>query len=201
MRSIPPSKKADLTGRLSRPPVTAAGTPAIAAGPAVTVKGFYLRALLKELADNGQHLTDVPSFREFGDYPLSVARELLYECAQRLYPHERRAEGLRRLGWIIYPTLLSTMVGRVVFASLGDDLRTVLRIASRGFEISITAGKYEAVRIGARDADVTVREFPLHPESFLLGVFEGVLAHYGLADGVVRVRPLSATDVDFHLSW
>lgn len=167
----------------------------------VTVKGFYLSALVRELASHGHHLTTRASFRDFGDYPLAQAKEMLDETAQRLYPHERKGEAVRRVGWIIYPTLLNTMVGRVIFGSLGDDLPAVLRIAGRGFEVSLSRGRYEPARIGARDAHVRVRDFPLYPDTFLLGVFEGVLARYGLDDGKVFARKLSPTDVDFHLEW
>lgn len=165
------------------------------------MKGFYLSALVKELASHGQHLTNRASFRDFGDYPLALAKEMLDETAQRLYPQERKSEALRRVGWIIYPTLLSTMVGRVIFGSLGDDFPAVLRIASRGFEVSISRGSYEPIRIGERDAHVRVRDFPLYPESFLLGVVEGALARYNFEDGRVIVRKLSASDCDFFLEW
>jgi uncharacterized protein (TIGR02265 family) len=167
----------------------------------VTVKGFYLSALLRELASHGHHLTARSTFRDFADYPLTTARELLDETAQRLYPHERKQEALRRIGWIIYPTLLSTMVGRVVFGSLGNDLPAVFRIAARGFEISLTRGSYEPVTITARSAHVRVRDFPLYPDSFLVGVFEGMLAHYGFAEGRVDLRVLSAVNVDLYCRW
>lgn len=168
---------------------------------AITCKGFYFRALHKELADNGHHLTQPNTYRDFGDYSLNEARELLLACAERMYPNERQEEALRRIGWIIYPTLLSTIVGKVIFGSLGGDVCAALRFAGRGFEVSISEGRYEAVRIGERDADVSIRDFPLFPSSFLVGVFEGALAHYGFADSRVRARVLSSRDVDLHLEW
>ncbi len=167
----------------------------------MTVKGFYLSALIRELASHGHHLTTRTSFRDFGDYPLELARELLDECAQRLYPHERKGEGLRRIGWIIYPTLLNTMVGRVIFGSLGDDLHAVLRAAGRGFEVSISRGRYELVSAGPNHAHVRMRDFPLYPETFLLGIFEGALASYGYGEAKVSARKLSLNDVDLHLEW
>lgn len=167
----------------------------------VTCKGFYFRALHKELSDNGHHLTQTASYRDFGDYSLGEAKELLHACAQRLYPSEREDEAMRRIGWIIFPTLLSTIVGKVIFGSLGDDVAAALRFAGRGFEVSISEGRYEAVRIGERDADVSIRDFPLYPSTFLRGVFEGALAHYGFADSRISVRVLSSRDVDMHLAW
>ncbi|HEX5661322.1 MAG TPA: DUF2378 family protein [Polyangiales bacterium] len=184
------------------PPAPDARTSKVPSSPTdVTVKGFYLSALIRELASHGHHLTSRTSYRDFANYPLAQAKELVDDAAQRLYPHERKNEGVRRVGWIIYPTLLNTMVGRVIFGSLGDDLPAVLRIAGRGFEVSLTRGSYEPVKIGARDACVRVRDFPLYPDTFLLGVFEGVLARYGFDEHKVVARKLSATDVDFYLEW
>jgi uncharacterized protein (TIGR02265 family) len=166
-----------------------------------TVKGFYLRALLKELANHGHHIGSAGSYREFGDYPLTAAYELLLDCQQRMYPHERRSEGLRRLGWIIYPALLSTMVGRVIFGSLGNDLFALLRVAGRGFEVSISQVRYEPIELGERCAKVHVYDFPLFADCFLVGVFEGAFAHYGYDDAKVSARMLSSQDVELSLSW
>jgi len=160
-----------------------------------------MRALVKELASQGHHITPAASYRDFGDYPVSAAYDLLLECKQRMYPQERRSEALRRLGWIIYPTLLSTMVGRVIFGSLGDDVPAVLRAAGRGFEVSISQVRYEPVEFGQRCATVRVYGFPLFPDCFLTGVFEGGLAHYGYDEGKVVARMLSPTDVELQLSW
>jgi uncharacterized protein (TIGR02265 family) len=191
MRSTPPPQRSSVA--------TGSRTPSSPSN--ATVKGFYLSALVRELASQGHHLTPAASYREFGDYPVAVAHTLLLDSAQRLYPHERRHEGLRRLGWTIYPTLLSTMVGRVIFGSLGQDLHAVVRAAGRGFEVSISEGRYEVIRIEGQFAQVRVRDFPLFPESFLVGVFEGAFAHYGIAQAKVSAHVLTPSDVDFDLSW
>lgn len=166
-----------------------------------TVKGFYMRALIKELASQGHHISPAVSYRDFGDYPIAAAHDLLLDCKQRMYPAERRSEGMRRLGWIIYPTLLSTMVGRVIFGSLGNDLNAVLRAAGRGFEVSISQVRYEPIELNERSAKVHVYDFPLFPDCFLVGVFEGALAHYGYDDAQVNARMLSTQDVELTLSW
>jgi uncharacterized protein (TIGR02265 family) len=194
MRSSPPARLGSQPRRMSLP--STRPTP-----KQVTCKGFYFRALHKELSDNGHHLTQPSSYRDFGDYSIAEAKDLLFACAERLYPTERHDEALRRIGWMIFPTLLSTIVGKVIFGSLGNDVRAALRYAGRGFEVSISEGRYEAVHIGEREADVTIRDFPLYPATFLVGVFEGALAHYGFADSRISVRVLSSRDVDMHLVW
>lgn len=192
MSSFPPFADEPPSRALSRPPPPVEST---------TVKGFYLRALVRELAEQGHHLLDLPAFRDFGDYPQTLAQRLLLECAQRLYPNERRHDGLRRVGWIIYPTLLSTMIGRVIFGSLGEDIPAVLRVAGRGFEVSLSEGRYEVLTLLSRSASVRVRNFYLFPDSFLVGVFEGLFAHYGKPDAKVKASLLSGTDVDLRMEW
>jgi uncharacterized protein (TIGR02265 family) len=165
------------------------------------VKGFYLRAFEIELASQGHPVATPGSYRDFGDYPLSLAAEILLDGASRLYPDEPRQVGLRRMGWIVYPTLLSTMVGRVVFGSLGSDLQAALSRASRGFEISISQGSCTVLQLAERKARLAVRSFPLHADSFVPGIFEGALAHYGHAEGRVESTLLSPMDVDLQLTW
>ena len=53
------------------------------------------------------------------------------------------------------------MVGRVIFGSLGDDVPAVLRAGERGFQVSISRGRYEPVYIRDREANVRVRDFPM----------------------------------------
>lgn len=165
-----------------------------------TAKGFYFRALLREAEQAGQYLKGFGPYREFNDYPVAEAAALLLQCAERMYPLEPKGEGLRRLGWIIFPTLLQTMVGRVVFGALGNDILSVLRHAHRGFEVSLASGRCRATGLFEREGVLEVREFHLFPEHFLVGVFEGVLAHYGF-DGGVTWRPLSPVDADYRLTW
>jgi uncharacterized protein (TIGR02265 family) len=189
MRSNPP--RAPSAPTRSKTPSTPGGT----------AKGFYFRALQRELASHGQYQAEATPYREFNDYPITDAQALLAECALRLYPSLRRPEALRRLGWIIFPTFLSTMVGRVIFGALGNDFPAVLRAGSRGFEVSISQGRYELVELDKQRAHVRVRDFPLYPDSFLAGVFEGALAHYGFDEGSVLATSITPTDCDFYLSW
>lgn len=173
----------------------------VAAIPAdATAKGFYLQALVDEAASQGHYLTEYGPYRDFNDYPQREAARLLHECATRLYPDEPVGEGLRRLGWAMFPTLLRTMVGRVVYGALGTDYVTVLPHTSRGFEISLGLGSCDTEVVNTRDAVLNVRDYYLFPEHFLVGVFEGVMTHYEL-EGSVRLRRLSSTDADYLQTW
>jgi uncharacterized protein (TIGR02265 family) len=165
-----------------------------------TAKGFYFRAFLRELAHFGHHLEGFGPYRDFSDYPLREGMLLLRECAQRMYASEPPREGLRRLGWVVFPTLLSTVVGRVVFGALGNDMQAMSRNAHRGFEVSLSVGRCEAVRVAERESELHVTDFHLFPDSFLVGVLEGSAAHYG-HEAQVRVRQVGEHDYDYFCSW
>jgi uncharacterized protein (TIGR02265 family) len=173
----------------------AARTPARA-----TAKGFYFRAFLRELAHFGHHLEGFGRYRDFSDYPLRDGVAVLRECATRMYGGEPPREGLRRLGWVVFPTLLSTMVGRVVFGALGNDMQAVARNAPSGFEVSLSHGRCQTLRVSERESELRVTNFHLFPESFLVGVLEGSGAHYG-HEVVVKLRQMGEHDYDFLCTW
>jgi len=171
----------------------------IAAG--ATAKGFYFNALLRELSEQGHHLEEFGPYRDFSDYPITAALDLSLATVQRLYPTEHVREGIRRVAWSMFPTLLGTMVGRVVFGALGNDIMAVMRHANRGFEISLNMGRLEPKLIEPGLFELSVTNFQLLPDCFLVGVFEGSFAHYG-HESEVLIRPgANPKDMDYLVRW
>lgn len=168
--------------------------------PQATVKGFYCTALLKEAASFGQHLNGYGPYREFKDYPQSEAIRLIAEVARRIYPDEPVREAIRRLGWIVFPTLLSTMVGKVVFGALGDNIQAVIRMAPRGFEVSMHDGEVELINVSEHESEVRIKNCFLFPDCFLVGVIEGTFAHYG-KDAQVTIRNPTPSSCEFLSRW
>lgn len=168
--------------------------------PQTTVKGFYFSAFLREAASNGQHLEGYGPYRDFKDYPQTEGLRLVAECGRRLYPDEPLREAIRRLGWSVFPTLLSTVVGKVVFGSLGDNVPAVMRMVPRGFEVSLQGGRCEVVRVTEHEAELSVEECHLFPDCFVVGMFEGTLAHYG-KDSQVEVRNVRRGHCEYFVRW
>ncbi len=172
-----------------------------AACPAdATGKGFYFAAFVREAVSNGHHLEGFGPYREFKDYPLKEAIRLVAECARRVYPDEPLREGIRRIGWSVFPTLLSTVLGKVLFGALGQNIPAVISMSPRGFEVSLNRGRSEILRVTDRDAEVHVSDFYLFPDCFLAGVFEGMFAHYG-KEAQVEVRKVGKGTCGFHVRW
>ncbi len=167
---------------------------------AAMVKGFYSTAVLREASLSGQHIQGYGPYREFKDYPQAEAIRLLAECARRMYPDEPIREALRRMGWTVFPTFLSTMVGKVVFGALGDNLPAVMRMAPRGFEVSLSHGRCEVLSVTEHEAELRISDFYFFPDCYLVGVIEGTLAHYG-RDAQVQIRPRDNSECDYYVRW
>lgn len=165
-----------------------------------TGKGFYFSAFLREAVGSGQHLDGYGPYREFKDYPLREGIRLIAECARRLYPDEPIREAIRRIGWTVFPTLLSTMIGKVVFGALGDNIPAVVRMSPRGYEVSMNRGRCEVVRVTEREAEIRITDLYLFPDCFLVGVFEGTLAHYG-KEATVEIRNVSKGSCEYLVRW
>lgn len=169
--------------------------------PRATAKGVYFITVMRELAQQGHHLEGFGPYRDFGDYPVATAFTLLLEAANRLYPNDPTREAIRRIAWNMFPALLGTMVGRVLFGALGNDMLAVARYCDRGFEVSLSQGRCQTVRAERGLIELKVTNFQLLPDCFLVGVLEGWLAYYGY-DGDVLIRPAAhPKDVDYLIRW
>lgn len=171
----------------------------IAATPmTATVRGMYFSYLLR--AAKGFDLGDTDRYIAFRNYPMRDYMDLLVRFARAVYPHLALREGLRRIGWETMPTLLESIVGRVVFAVAGRDLMQVINLAPRAYQLSISPGWVAVPVCSERQAVVEFRGIWNFPECYQVGVMEGVCRTYGRT-GVSRVRVLSEQDVDLLIRW
>jgi len=93
------------------------------------------------------------------------------------------------------------MVGRVVFGALGDNVLLVLANVSRGFEISMAGDTAcECLLLQPGHVELRVSRCYLFPDCFMLGVFEGGMAHYG-ADARVSIRMEGPFDCEYLIEW
>jgi uncharacterized protein (TIGR02265 family) len=202
MKARSTAKRADTQG-YERPNFRAAlivDTYVTGCSPQATSKGFYASAFLREATSNGQHLEGYGPYRDFKDYPQQENIRLIAECARRLYPDEPLREGIRRIGWSVFPILLSTMIGKVVFGALGDNIPAVVRMTPRGFEVSLNQGRCEVLHVAENEAELCVSDCYLFPDCFFVGVFEGALAHYG-RDAQILVRNAKAGSCEYLARW
>jgi uncharacterized protein (TIGR02265 family) len=141
----------------------------------VGAKGMFFNDGIEHVVAQGKQPPSTRKYVAFKSYPNRELIQLLADCAQRAYPDVPLREGLRRLGRSAYPTLASSMVGRVVFGVLGKDIVSIFRIAAKGYEIALTAGKARVVEVDAHGARVRFDDIYNFLECYQVGVFEGAI--------------------------
>jgi len=167
--------------------------------PGATVKGMQFQGLLDECARRGRA---IPGRRyvAFRDYPGAELVELLAMCAERLYPDQAPREGLRRLGHIAYPTLKRSLLGKIVFGALGNDIRGLLKLVTKGYQLSGSTGRAEVLEYGDAEAIVRLEDIYTFIDAWHVGIIEGAAATYA-KDPVVKMKRLTPTSADFWVRW
>ncbi|MFW6067924.1 MAG: DUF2378 family protein [Myxococcota bacterium] len=136
----------------------------------------------------------------FKDYPLREHMELTARMVRRLYPSLPTREGMRRLGWLAYPTFAESMVGRVVFGVLGKDLDRIYEVGPRAFEVSLTRGRAVARRMGTAHWRYELEDIFGYLDTYYVGVMEGPIRHNGHVPDV-RIHLTSPSDGVMDIRW
>jgi uncharacterized protein (TIGR02265 family) len=165
-----------------------------------TVKGMFMQKILDEAGHRGVALPDHGPYRAFKDYPLQKLLDLEVDVAPRLFPDVSLREGLRRLGWTAYPTLLDSVIGRIIFGVLGRDLPAIFRTTAKGYKVSLNIGSADVIEVGDNHAVIRLREMYNFADAYQVGVFEGVFRYYD-RPGEVRLRRVTAFDIDILAVW
>ncbi len=137
----------------------------------------------------------------FKDYPLRELMEMLLSSTAEVYPHLPPKEGLTLLGRLVYPTLASTTVGKVMFSIAGRNFEDALPLSRKAYEISLKPGKAELLDRSPGKATLALRDVWNFADCYQVGVFQGAMESFQV-EGTVRAKPLGRPcDVDLHLTW
>ncbi len=164
------------------------------------VKGMYFTPILQMLKDHGLTVAEERPYVSFRDYPLRDFMRLKLEAAQALHPRVDPKNGLRLLGQVAFPTLMSSTVGRVIFAVAGRSWSTALQLVQQAYNVSVS-GRVDLVDCSEQSARVRMRDVWNFPDCYHVGVFEGAMRAYKIEGQVVVQLHDRPCDVDLQLSW
>jgi uncharacterized protein (TIGR02265 family) len=159
------------------------GVPAAATtkGLFVNLLGAYVKQHRPEAADEYRRFYP-RAYSAFQDVPLKDTLWRGADAARLAHPELPLAEALRRMGRPAWQNVLSSLLGRVLFATLGRDLSLIFRYGPRGFEVfekNSTRVRYE--QLG--DRHFRYRYDPCYNfiDCYHVGVIEGVVLAFGLS--------------------
>ena len=162
------------------------------------IKGLFFDAAQKSATRLGLS-APMGRYTSFKEYPSAEYVRVVggWVTAANLARPPR--ELLRSIGQDALSAFRSTIVGKVILAAAGNELRGLLTASGRAYSVSIKPGTL-VPRVGERQAELELRDIPTFADSFHVGVFEGVLAEYETR-GTIRVRRHSPVSVDLLIEW
>ncbi len=165
------------------------------------IKGMYVRTFLTMLEQRRLPAPTTERYMVFKDYPLRDYMRMLLDACPAVYPDCSLREALKRQGRLVYPTLASSTVGKVIFAMAGSDWNAALPLASRGWEISLTPGSATLVDRTKTSAVLALRDIYNFPDTLQVGIIEGAMELFHVEGTVVAEPKGRICDVDLRINW
>jgi uncharacterized protein (TIGR02265 family) len=137
----------------------------------------------------------------FLKYPLTDFMRLAVNAARILHADKPLAEGLRRVGWLAYPSFAATMAGRIVLRAFGDTLEDVVRAAPKAYAITLPSATVSVKNLGRRRYLFEFRNTYCFVDTYHRGVLEGAIRSHGF-DPKIEVRTKRRLcDADLEGGW
>ncbi|MEM6993693.1 MAG: DUF2378 family protein [Myxococcota bacterium] len=167
----------------------------------VTVKGMFITRLLDDAANAGVTVEAGGPYRGFKDYPLQEMMTLMLRLATTMHAELPLRDALRRLGRTAFPALMQSMIGKVIFAPVGRNMAGVLRLASKGYAVSLSVSNVRVHELDEpRAVIVRLADIYNFADSFQVGVFEGAFAYYD-HEPTIAIKRHSLSDVELLVRW
>jgi uncharacterized protein (TIGR02265 family) len=141
-----------------------------------------------------------PRYLSFKDYPLREHMRLSWQVVSLLYPGVPKRRAYRELGWRAYPIVESSMIGKVLFGILGNDLDAIFRVGPKGFSMSLSHSQMMTEKLGDRHWRCTMRDVFGVLDPYYIGVVEGPILHHGFTPDV-RIHSTSLSDATLDIQW
>lgn len=166
----------------------------------VRLRGHFFALVLDEATSRGITLRHPHRYYSFKLYPARDFFDLVEEAAPKLFPHATMREGIRRLGRSAFTSFADTRIGRMMYGMFGSTPAPALRMAEKGYGVTITRGRAEVLDHSENHVTLAIREMYTFVDAYHVGLIEGVVAHYGCI-GRVSLRKHSDTDADIRAEW
>lgn len=166
-----------------------------------TVKGMFVESFLKTLDRAGQPRPTDKRYVAFKDYPLPSLMRMSLNSVNDIWPHLPPREGLRLLGQSVYPTLIESTVGKVMFSIAGRSWITALTLTEKAFGLSLSPGRAKLVDLTERGAKIELRDIWNFTDCYQVGVMEGAMKEFQVVGTVTPRRRGRRCDVDLLLEW
>ncbi len=165
-----------------------------------TISGMFIAPLAVEARRLGLTL---PSARErymaYRFYPLAEHARMLVETCERVFPHMSLRQALRKLGRGAPKALVTSTLGKVVFAG-AEGVVDVIDALAKAYPLNARPSKVALIERGVHRAIVSLDDVHYFLDSHHVGAFEGALRYAGV-EGRVLLRLRGKASADLLLEW
>jgi uncharacterized protein (TIGR02265 family) len=173
-----------------------------------TTRGTFFQFLVASVEKNKRAIpaglfdgVETRRWVSWGSYPLVDFIRLAGNAVRILHSDLSRGEGLRRLGWMAYPSFAATMAGRVVLIAFGDDADALMQVVPKAYAVTLPDATVTSKRIGKNHWEIGMRNAYNFADCYHAGVIEGGLRARGV-EPVLKVRRYPhRCDIDFDVQW
>jgi uncharacterized protein (TIGR02265 family) len=137
----------------------------------------------------------------FHTYSLREFMRLAHNGARLAYARLPTSDGLRRIGWMSYPSFAATMAGRVVLFAFGDQLEDIVKAAPKAYGVGLPGATVTSRELGPRHWRFSLRDVYSFADAYHYGVIEGAVLAFS-REPHIRLRLLGRPcDADFDVRW
>lgn len=166
-----------------------------------TIKGMFLTNLLEILGPRRDRIANGSTrYVPFRDYPLIDQVRLIPEIAAVLYPELTLREGMLRIGHSVCPAFAGSLLGKVLFSAVGNDVNMLIRAGSKSYTLSSNVGRFEVIELAGDFARVSLRDMFNFVDCYQVGIVEGALLMLGKHPRI-QIRLDSLTSAEFEIRW
>ncbi len=164
----------------------------------IMVRGVLIEGLRRRAITMGVDL-GLDRFIPFKGYPIRAQLEILVQASERLNP-DRPREGLRWIGQLAMPSVLETMLGKVMLGVLGKNPRSVFERAQHAFK---SFGAKTTIKLHSQSDDHVHMHYIdayAFPRWYHVGFIEGTVSALHHTPSV-WTKIHSLTEVEYWCTW
>jgi len=124
---------------------------------------------------------------------------MLVETCERVFPHMSLRQALRKLGRGAPKALVTSTLGKVVFAG-AEGVVDVIDALAKAYPLNARPSKVALIERGVHRAIVSLDDVHYFLDSHHVGAFEGALRYAGV-EGRVLLRLRGKASADLLLEW
>jgi uncharacterized protein (TIGR02265 family) len=171
--------------------------------PTAMIRGAFITNLLTMARSAQRELSCVDpkkKYHAFKDYPLSEHVEILSEVARVVHPALMFGEALRQIGQRIYPLFASSLVGKVIFSTVGHSPPSLLSAGAKAYNVSASVGSVKTISLDDHHGHFFLDEMYNYVEQYHVGIMEGAIKVIGYEPQILT-KPISRTSSEFYVTW